>query len=109
MEVVLRRLCILLCLKQAYIRAIGQPIGFDWSRLEFNIENDTARGDQLLLKGWAMLADECPNPRCFGVPLVRPPLVGGRDPRKVSMETQCRIRVKLMTSDRNALLVVLFT
>ncbi|KAL5527497.1 hypothetical protein ACEPAG_6288 [Sanghuangporus baumii] len=35
-----------------------------------------------LLKGWTMLADECPNERCFGVPLVRPPLVGGRDPRK---------------------------
>lgn len=51
-EVVLRRLCILLCLKQAYIRAIGQPMGFDWSRLEFNIENDTARGDQLPLQGW---------------------------------------------------------
>jgi len=25
------------------------------------------------LKGWAMLADECSNPGCFGVPLVRPP------------------------------------
>ncbi|KII94782.1 hypothetical protein PLICRDRAFT_148974 [Plicaturopsis crispa FD-325 SS-3] len=36
-----------------------------------------------LLKGWAMLADECPNPRCYGVPLVRPPKAGGgRDPRK---------------------------
>ncbi|KAL0949739.1 hypothetical protein HGRIS_009780 [Hohenbuehelia grisea] len=28
---------------------------------------------KLLLKGWAMLAEECPNPECFGVPLVRPP------------------------------------
>ncbi|KAH8118448.1 hypothetical protein DFH11DRAFT_1502992 [Phellopilus nigrolimitatus] len=35
-----------------------------------------------LLRGWAMLADECPNVRCYGVPLVRPPLVGGKDPRK---------------------------
>ncbi|TFK43614.1 hypothetical protein BDQ12DRAFT_675273 [Crucibulum laeve] len=36
-----------------------------------------------LLKGWAMLADECPNAGCFGVPLVRPPKVGGEtDPRK---------------------------
>jgi len=32
---------------------------------------------QRLLKGWAMLADECPNARCFGVPLVRPPKAGG--------------------------------
>jgi len=38
---------------------------------------------QRLLKGWAMLADECPNMQCFGVPLVRPPKAGGeKDPRK---------------------------
>ncbi|KAJ7904432.1 hypothetical protein B0H14DRAFT_2662854 [Mycena olivaceomarginata] len=38
---------------------------------------------QRLLKGWAMLAEECPNERCFGVPLVRPPKPGGeKDPRK---------------------------
>ncbi|KAJ7283734.1 hypothetical protein C8J57DRAFT_1293412 [Mycena rebaudengoi] len=38
---------------------------------------------QRLLKGWAMLADECPNRTCFGVPLVRPPKAGGeKDPRK---------------------------
>lgn len=37
-----------------------------------------------LLKGWAMLADECPNPRCYGIPLVRPPRVGAsKDSRKV--------------------------
>ncbi|KAG0709545.1 hypothetical protein DFH29DRAFT_884650 [Suillus ampliporus] len=36
-----------------------------------------------LLKGWAMLGDECPNIRCYGVPLVRPPKVGEeKDPRK---------------------------
>jgi uncharacterized Zn finger protein (UPF0148 family) len=38
-----------------------------------------------LLKGWAMLAEECPGLRCYGVPLVRPPKPGGgKDPRKVS-------------------------
>jgi len=51
-DVVLRRLCILLCLKQAYIRAVGQPLGFDWSRLEFNIPERTATGDKRLLQGW---------------------------------------------------------
>src|SRR5882762_8958591 len=51
-EVVLRRLCILLALKQAYIKAIGQPIGFDLSRLEFNIPAETARGDDHPLDGW---------------------------------------------------------
>lgn len=51
-DVVLRRLCILLCLKQAYIRAVGQPLGFDWSRLEFNLPERTATGDKRLLQGW---------------------------------------------------------
>lgn len=37
-----------------------------------------------LLKGWAMLADECPSAECYGIPLVRPPKPGGgKDPRKV--------------------------
>lgn len=37
-----------------------------------------------LLKGWAMLGEECPNIRCYGIPLVRPPKTGEeRDPRKV--------------------------
>ncbi|KAF8558891.1 hypothetical protein OG21DRAFT_1432652 [Imleria badia] len=36
-----------------------------------------------LLKGWAMLGEECPNARCYGVPLVRPPKTGiDKDPRK---------------------------
>ncbi|KAF8351535.1 hypothetical protein F5887DRAFT_937999, partial [Amanita rubescens] len=36
-----------------------------------------------LLQGWAMLADECPGPTCYGVPLVRPPKAGGEKvPRK---------------------------
>jgi 4'-phosphopantetheinyl transferase len=51
-DIVLRRLCIVLALKQAYIKAIGQPIGFDWSRLEFNIPAETAQGDGHPLQGW---------------------------------------------------------
>ncbi|KAI0285069.1 hypothetical protein BGY98DRAFT_450964 [Russula aff. rugulosa BPL654] len=36
-----------------------------------------------LLKGWAMLADECPRNTCYGIPLVRPPTAGrDKDPRK---------------------------
>jgi 4'-phosphopantetheinyl transferase len=50
--VILRRLSILLSLKAAYINAIGQPIGFDWSRLEFNIPERFARGDGHPLQGW---------------------------------------------------------
>ncbi|KAF8438399.1 hypothetical protein L210DRAFT_3543781 [Boletus edulis BED1] len=51
-EIVLRRLCILLSLKAAYIKAVGQSRGFDWSRLEFNIPNESARGDDHPLQGW---------------------------------------------------------
>lgn len=41
-----------------------------------------------LLKGWAMLGEECPNIRCYGIPLVRPPKTGEeRDPRKVSQSS----------------------
>ncbi|KAF8882834.1 hypothetical protein BD779DRAFT_1541712 [Infundibulicybe gibba] len=51
-EKILRRLCIVLALKQAYIRAIGQPIGFDWSRLDFDIPGEKAQGDGHPLQGW---------------------------------------------------------
>ncbi|KAK2466150.1 hypothetical protein APHAL10511_001792 [Amanita phalloides] len=42
-----------------------------------------------LLQGWTMLADECPNPTCYGVPLVRPP--GGRDSRRAYLSAECVI------------------
>ncbi|KAL6299102.1 hypothetical protein BKA93DRAFT_872543 [Sparassis latifolia] len=48
-------------------------------------QSDTASAEigKRMLRGWAMLADECPNPTCYGIPLVRPPNAGtGRDPRK---------------------------
>lgn len=51
-EVVLRRLCLLLALKQAYIKAIGQPLGFDWARLEFDIPKEKVTGDGIPLQGW---------------------------------------------------------
>ncbi|KAJ7759468.1 hypothetical protein B0H14DRAFT_384577 [Mycena olivaceomarginata] len=51
-KVVLRRLCILLALKAAYIKAIGQPAGFDWARLEFDIPLEAARADGHPLQGW---------------------------------------------------------
>lgn len=51
-EAMLRRLCVTLALKQAYIKAIGQPLGFDFSRLEFNVKNGTAYGDHKPLTGW---------------------------------------------------------
>lgn len=49
-------------------------------------QSDTASSEigKKLLKGWALLGDECPNEACYGVPLVRPPKSGNdKDPRKV--------------------------
>ncbi|KAJ2931926.1 hypothetical protein H1R20_g5166, partial [Candolleomyces eurysporus] len=50
--VMLRRLSILLALKDSYIRAIGQPIGFDYARLEFDVSSSQASGDGTPLTGW---------------------------------------------------------
>ncbi|KIK51393.1 hypothetical protein GYMLUDRAFT_234097 [Collybiopsis luxurians FD-317 M1] len=62
-EVVLRRVSIVLTLKEAYNHAVGQPVGFDYSRLEFIVEgshpshgmtdiNPYALGDGIPLQGW---------------------------------------------------------
>jgi 4'-phosphopantetheinyl transferase len=51
-EVITRRLCIMLAIKAAYIKAIGQPAGFDWSRLEFNLPEKKAFADNHPLQGW---------------------------------------------------------
>lgn len=48
---ILRRLCIIIALKQAYLSAIGQPIGFDMRRLDFDIPNNKAWGDGEPLQG----------------------------------------------------------
>ncbi|PAV21069.1 sjogrens syndrome scleroderma autoantigen 1 family [Pyrrhoderma noxium] len=50
-----------------------------------------------LLRGWAMLADECPNEHCYGIPLVRPPLPGGKDPRK-----ECVICNRIYVDEKDA-------
>ena len=51
-DVILRRLCILLTIKTAYIKALGQPPGFDFSRIDCNIPEETIKVDGKLLKGW---------------------------------------------------------
>ena len=57
-------------------------------------QSDTASAEigKRMLKGWAMLADECPNSNCYGVPLVRPPKTGATvNPRKASSK---RVRME---------------
>jgi len=45
-----------------------------------------------------MLADECLNPECYGVPLVRPPKPGGgKDPRKVGSRSPLRMERQFIT------------
>ncbi|KAG6809733.1 hypothetical protein H0H92_014957 [Tricholoma furcatifolium] len=48
----LRRFCMIVALKQAYVKAIGHATGFDYSRLEFNVPEQTAIGDSYPLTGW---------------------------------------------------------
>ncbi|OBZ71797.1 hypothetical protein A0H81_08292 [Grifola frondosa] len=53
--------------------------------LRRRLQSDTASAEigRRMLRGWTMLADECPNTDCYGVPLVRPPKAGPeKDPRK---------------------------
>ncbi|KAF8591465.1 hypothetical protein K439DRAFT_1380408 [Ramaria rubella] len=51
-DVILRRLCVLLTLKLAYIKALGQPPGFDFSRIDCNIPEETIKVDGKPLTGW---------------------------------------------------------
>ena len=46
---------------------------------------------KVLLKGWTMLADECPNLSCYGIPLVRAPrTLAEPNPKKVGcLYTSC--------------------
>ncbi|KIO12874.1 hypothetical protein M404DRAFT_124255 [Pisolithus tinctorius Marx 270] len=46
-------------------------------------DNASTEIGKRLLKGWTMLGEECPNSRCYGIPLVRPPTKNGvKDTRK---------------------------
>ncbi|KAF5329500.1 hypothetical protein D9619_009085 [Psilocybe cf. subviscida] len=51
-DVVLKRLCINLALKDAYVKALGQPLGIDYSRLQFDLPNRTAICDGNPMIGW---------------------------------------------------------
>ncbi|CAE6488674.1 unnamed protein product [Rhizoctonia solani] len=51
-EVKLRRLYILWTMKESYTKALGQPIGFDFARIECDIPHRTIRVDGEPLLGW---------------------------------------------------------
>lgn len=48
----LRRLAIMLALKDAYVHAIGQSTVFDYLRLEFDVPSSQAQCDGHPLQGW---------------------------------------------------------
>ena len=51
-DVILRRLCILLTLKSAYTKALGQPAGFDFSRIDCDIPEEIIKVDGRPITGW---------------------------------------------------------
>ncbi|KAG9094495.1 hypothetical protein FS749_012344 [Ceratobasidium sp. UAMH 11750] len=51
-EVKLRRLYILWTIKESYTKALGQPIGFDFARIECDIPKRVIRVDGEPLQGW---------------------------------------------------------
>ncbi|KIJ56743.1 hypothetical protein M422DRAFT_22898 [Sphaerobolus stellatus SS14] len=51
-DVILRRLCILLTLKAAYVKAVGQTAGFDYGRIDCNIPEETLKVDGKPVVGW---------------------------------------------------------
>ncbi|KAF9444628.1 hypothetical protein P691DRAFT_807104 [Macrolepiota fuliginosa MF-IS2] len=51
-DATLRRLSTILALKSSYVKATGQNATFDWTRLEFDVDNKSATVDGHALKGW---------------------------------------------------------
>jgi 4'-phosphopantetheinyl transferase len=51
-EIKLRRLYILWTIKESYTKALGQPIGFDFARIECDIPKRIIRVDGEALQGW---------------------------------------------------------
>lgn len=69
----LRRLNIILSVKDAYIKAIGQPVGFDYSRIECDVPSKSMTVDGQSLAGWHI--------RLFAVNLApTPELVSHKSP-----------------------------
>ncbi|EJD53824.1 hypothetical protein AURDEDRAFT_141792 [Auricularia subglabra TFB-10046 SS5] len=58
-----------------------------------------------LLQGWAMLGDECPNPTCYGVPLMRPPPTSSSSGKNPRMECVVCERVYIAPKDAAGLAI----
>ena len=57
----LRRFYLIWTLKEAYTKALGLGMGFDFSRIEYDVPNDAVRIDGVVPRGWRFTRFELLN------------------------------------------------
>ncbi|KAI9067617.1 hypothetical protein FKP32DRAFT_1620097 [Trametes sanguinea] len=57
----LRRFFLIWTLKEAYTKALGLGLGFDFSRIEYDVPNDVVRIDGQVPRGWEFIRFELQN------------------------------------------------
>ncbi|TFK93921.1 hypothetical protein K466DRAFT_537224 [Polyporus arcularius HHB13444] len=57
----LRRFYLIWTLKEAYTKALGLGMGFDFSRIEYDVPNDVVRIDGVIPRGWEFTRFELKN------------------------------------------------
>ena len=57
----LRRFYLIWTLKEAYTKALGLGMGFDFSRIEYDVPNDVVRIDGVVPRGWEFTRFELRN------------------------------------------------
>ena len=57
----LRRFYLIWTLKEAYTKALGLGMGFDFKRIEYDIHQETVRVDGVLAREWKFIRFEIPH------------------------------------------------
>ncbi|KAL7282154.1 hypothetical protein ACG7TL_003623 [Trametes sanguinea] len=63
----LRRFFLIWTLKEAYTKALGLGLGFDFSRIEYDVPNDVVRIDGQVPRGWEFIRFELANTKKDGL------------------------------------------